>query len=185
MNRDLLHTSAPTDAELRQAKQWALRGEYSRPFLIIGASSAFFPDEGIAQWQIVITPAQRNDQGVIDQPTAERIIAINKMHKVAGYEYGRVFESEGEPFRAMWRGWYTTHDLMRIWPDLMGTFGAPRAAMSNPDIFAWGDDHNLELYVPDAVEIFLRRLTDPINDDPRAASFRRFVNNRNIRYFKI
>lgn len=92
----------------RRAAREAIKGQYLYPFAIAGLASKFFTDGGVCTYQIILSPAQSEEAGLITEDDAKKIIKVNKMERVHGSEYGRIYEVPGNPFFEMWHGFFGT-----------------------------------------------------------------------------
>ena len=63
----------------RRAAREAIKGKYLYPFAIAGLASKFFTDGGVCTYQIILSPAQSEEAGLITEDDAKKIIKVNKM----------------------------------------------------------------------------------------------------------
>lgn len=101
--------------EARAAIRLAKKGEYKFPFVIAGLSSAFFLDEGVCSWQMLLSPIQDEGVGIITEEEARAIIKANDMEKAGASRWGRIYEAPNHAFSRQWRGFFATQDLAEVW----------------------------------------------------------------------
>lgn len=182
MNRKLLAAGAISSEAVAEALRSIRRGSYYSPFVVVGNTSPFFPDAGIASWQIIISPAQGDSYGVVEESIAKGIIERYKMHRAASKLAGRVYELPGDPFFKQWRGYYTTKALAQIWGNINHYPGYPWSEAED-EIWAEGTDKSFTLYAPKAVCRFVEALLKKGISD--ADPLRRLINNRKIIFKSI
>lgn len=139
--------------EARNAIRLAKMGEYHHPFVIAGLSSELFL--GVCSYQIILSPLQAEDVGLITDAEARQIIKANDMEKAGTSEYGAVYETPARPFYRQWHGYFGTHDLAEVWEVIARDPGYPRNC-EGEDVYAYYEGKALVICGPAALVNFLQ-----------------------------
>ena len=142
--------------EMRTARLQALKGEFPHPFIIAGLAPKTLTDGGIATWQLIISPAQPEDMGVITEADAKRIVKRNNMERAGAYRWGRVYERPDKAFYNQWHGFYGTKQLACVW-DLVKRDPGFTTEMNRGEVYAYYEDEDaIVICGPNVVVNFLR-----------------------------
>lgn len=141
--------------EARTAIRLAKKGEYPHPFVIAGLSSELFREEGVCSYQIILSPVQAEDVGLITGAEARQIIKANNMEKAGASEYGAIYETPARSFHRQWHGYFGTQDLAEVWKVITRDPGYPRNC-DGEEVWAYYEGKALVICGPAPLVNFLQ-----------------------------
>ncbi len=125
-----------SNGQCKFAARRARAGEYNHPFIIAGLSARLFTDHGVCTYQIILSPTQPDEVGLITAEEAKVIISANHMERMFTTEHGRIYELPGAPFRKQWHGYHGTQRLADVWYSIIRDAGFPRECI-NEEVYAY------------------------------------------------